>query len=107
MLLLAALACTSETPTHQSPPSFLSAARAVIPEAFTGTVTEVLDVPGYTYVRVASAGTEHWVVALSREVEVGDAIDVRPMGALSPFESKALDRTFDRVVFAIFTRSST
>lgn len=111
VLLATFLGCgTSEVTTQQasaSPPSFLTAARAAIPVPFTGTIVEVLDVPGYTYAHIADQeGRHRWVVSLGKDLTVDSLVDIRPFGELTTFYSKHADRHFDQMVFAIVTTRS-
>ncbi len=89
------------------PPSFLAAATSSTPEPFSGTVDEVLDVPGYTYAHIIEpSGEGRWAVTLGKELEAGTQVDVRPFGELQDFHSKHADRTFDQMIFATLTPRS-
>lgn len=89
------------------PPAFLTAAASSSPDPFTGTVAEVLDVPGYTYAHVVDdTGQGRWAVTLGKDLAVGTVVDVRPFGALEDFYSKRADRHFDQMIFAILTPGS-
>jgi len=84
-----------------SPPAFLRAARAVVPAPLGGSVLEVLQAGGYTYLRVdAGAEGARWVVVLAQQASVGDEVVIRPYGQLSHFASKRTGRTFDSLLFA-------
>ncbi len=69
---------------------------------FTGTVLQVLQVPSYTYLEVSSApGQSAWVATLKKEVAAGDDVVVRRIAEREHFPSRALGRTFDRLVFGV------
>lgn len=65
-----------------------------------GTVLETMDGGGYTYAQVELEDKDLWVAGPVTPLKVGDAVtlvDTAFMG--SNFPSKALDRTFDEIVF--------
>lgn len=64
-----------------------------------GTVVETLDAGGFTYVRLKTAAGEKWVVTSPVDVKVGSDVSVSSAMAVEKFESKALHRTFDNIVF--------
>src|SRR5206468_2033844 len=64
-----------------------------------GTVVETLDAGGFTYVRLKTAAGEKWVVTSPVDVKVGSDVSVSSAMAVGKFESKALHRTFDNIVF--------
>jgi hypothetical protein len=67
-----------------------------------GRVDQVLSAGSYTYARVISdAGSQRWVVTLSRGIAPGASVEVENMGTRRQFHSKRLRRTFDELVFGI------
>jgi hypothetical protein len=101
VVLIAASAASSPDSLASGPPTFLAAAVTSAPAPFTGTIDEVLDVPGYTYAHVIDDTEEgRWTVTLGRDLAVGTVVDVRPFGALEDFHSKRADRNFDHMIFA-------
>ncbi len=83
------------------PPAFLGAAAATVPDPFTGTVVELLDVDGYAYARVRTpAGQTRWTVSLGAGHPVGTVVEVVPFGALDDFRSRRAQRRFDHLIFA-------
>ncbi len=65
-----------------------------------GTALEVLDVPGYTYIRVGAAGSEgQWVAVTTANVKAGALVRVRSDTVMSNFESKTLGRVFASIHF--------
>jgi hypothetical protein len=66
--------------------------------SFSGEVLEVLNVPTYTYLRVRTPTAEEWVAVNTAEVKVGDKVTVAQQLVSEPFTSKALNRTFPRLV---------
>lgn len=66
----------------------------------TGTVLEAIDVEAYTYLRVKTREGEVWSAIPKAQVKKGAAVSLLPHTVMENFESKALKRKFDRVVFA-------
>jgi hypothetical protein len=66
----------------------------------TGTVLEAIEVEAYTYLRVKTPGGEIWSAVPKAQVKKGSAVTLVPQTVMENFESKALKRKFDRIVFA-------
>ena len=81
-----------------------------------GEAVEVLQVPHYTYVRVAfppaspdeggASESPIWVATLKKDVRVGAAVDVTLVASRSEFSSSALKRTFEKMFFGVVVKSS-
>jgi len=65
-----------------------------------GTVVETMNASGYTYVSVESGGKKQWAAVPATEVKVGDSVEVAPGMVMHNFSSKALNRTFESIVFS-------
>jgi hypothetical protein len=63
-----------------------------------GEVLEVLNVPTYTYMRIRTTTAEEWVAVNTAAVQVGQKVTVAQQLVSEPFTSKALNRTFPRLV---------
>lgn len=74
-----------------------SAAPAV--PSIRGTVLETMDAAGYTYLKLKTAEGETWAAVNESKVAVGDEVTVLQPMTMDGFESKTLNRTFDRIVF--------
>jgi hypothetical protein len=72
-------------------------------EQFGGRAQEVIQVNGYTYVRVAAPSGERWVVSLKKHVAAGDTLSVRAIGSAQQFHSRQLQRSFDVLWFGILS----
>lgn len=72
---------------------------------WSGVVTERIDGGGYGYLRVGEPG--RWVVGLDRGLDVGDRVDVRPVGVAEDFESRRTGRRFETLWFAVVQSSNT
>lgn len=64
-----------------------------------GTVAEIVDVPGYTYVQVKTVDGNVWVASPSVLVEEGDTVAFSTSMPMQNFYSKTLDREFPVLYF--------
>lgn len=68
--------------------------------ALSGTVREVIQVANYTYLRVEpKGGPEFWAAVTKATVDEGSAVSLDGAELMTNFESKELDRVFDRIYF--------
>jgi len=81
------------------PPGHPSTAPADIELANSGKVLEVIDSDMYTYLRVTSEKGPIWLAAYKTTVAKGATVKYSSGVAMSKFYSKALNRTFDLIVF--------
>ncbi len=65
----------------------------------TGTVEETLDASGYTYVRLKTTGGEVWAAVTQGVLAKGSEITIGNAMWMENFESKTLNRKFDRILF--------
>ena len=70
------------------------------PGPLSGKVVQTMDSGGYTYLLIESRGERRWVAINAAPVKVGDQVTVKPGATMVNFTSKALNRTFDRIVFS-------
>ena len=72
------------------------------PTAFSGTVAETIDASRYTYIRLDDgSGKEIWVAVPRTDLRVGEKVLFRGGDMmLENFNSKALNRTFEKIIFA-------
>ena len=95
-----------DSPAHGAPLG-ASAPAAVIPDApqpalatVSGVVEETLDASDYTYMRLRTeGGRETWAAITKSKVKKGDRVTVVNAMSMDGFESKTLNRKFDRIVF--------
>lgn len=112
LLVVTILSCTRKAPTdtqspkkqqHSSVPSAPTAAEP--PSAgltlgtVSGTVLETMDAAGYTYMRLKTPKGEIWAAVKKVAVEKGSEVTVVNAIPMDGFESKTLNRKFDRIVF--------
>ena len=66
----------------------------------TGEVLEIRDVPSYTYMRLKTKEGEVWAAVSTAPVKKGARVTLVNPKVMENFESKALGKKFDRIVFA-------
>jgi hypothetical protein len=67
--------------------------------AVAGEVLETQDVDGYTYLRLKTAQGETWAAVPTVAVKKGSKVAIDNPMVMNNFQSKALKKTFDKVVF--------
>lgn len=90
-----------QQPTAASPgPSAAGPASAEEAQAtVAGTVLETMDAAGYTYIRMKTPKGEIWAAVKKAVVKKGSEVTVVNAIPMDGFESKALKRKFDHIVF--------
>jgi len=69
--------------------------------ALSGTVLEAKDGGGYTYLRLRTKNGEVWAAVPAAQVKTGAEVSIADPQTMSGFKSKALNRTFDTIIFGI------
>ena len=64
-----------------------------------GKVLETVNAAGYTYLKVRTASGDVWAAVRQTDVKVGSNVTLDGQMVLDNFESKTLNRKFDRIVF--------
>ena len=83
-----------------SPASVPSPAPATSPAGgLSGTVLEIIDSAGYTYLRISTADGEKWAAVNQTKVAKGDRITVHDATLMKNFKSRTLNRQFDSIYF--------
>jgi hypothetical protein len=67
--------------------------------AVSGKVQEVLEVEGCTYLRLKTRDGELWAAISSAPVKAGADVTINDTNLMTNFESRKLNRKFDRIVF--------
>jgi hypothetical protein len=65
-----------------------------------GTVVETMNAAGYTYVQVDEKGQKIWVAVMETKVKKGDTVEFPDSPPMINFQSKSLNRVFDKIIFA-------
>jgi hypothetical protein len=55
---------------------------------------------GYTYAQVDEKGQKVWVAVMETKIKVGDSVEFPDSPPMVNFQSKSLNRTFDKIIFA-------
>lgn len=88
---------TSSVGVAQDAPT--SPAHATAGTQIEGSVSKVVDVPGYTYVEVQTADSTVWAAAPSVSVKAGDTVSFATGMEMHNFYSQTLEREFDVIYF--------
>jgi len=72
---------------------------SINPNAHRVQVEEVIQVSGYTYLRVKEGEKEHWLATTPKDVKSGDIVYFLNGMEMKNFESKELKRKFDTILF--------
>ncbi|MDH5693682.1 MAG: hypothetical protein OEZ47_11315 [Gammaproteobacteria bacterium] len=69
---------------------------------FEGTAMEVISMQasGYTYVHVQLKDKTEWVAGTNDQIKKGDKVSYDENAVMTDFQSRSLNRKFDRLVFA-------
>lgn len=101
-------AVTSATPAVAAPAAPAAAgtaapaaASAAVDVPLAGKVLQTMNGGGYSYIYIEQAdGNKKWVAVTQTVVKVGDQISFKPGMEMGRFESKALNRSFDSIIFS-------
>jgi hypothetical protein len=97
--------CYAETALPSPPAAQAAPKSAVTPAssdtpALKGRVVETFKSGGYTYINLEQNGKTNWVAVPDATVSVGQEIEVKPGSQMGRFTSKALNRTFESIIFS-------
>jgi hypothetical protein len=76
------------------------ATEAPAQKAVKGKVLESMSGAGYTYLLVEEGPDKTWVAIPESKVEVGQEVALQPGMVMKAFESKALNKKFDSIIFS-------
>jgi hypothetical protein len=77
-----------------------NASTVATPAKLDGKVVETFDGGGYTYICLEKDGKKAWAAVPATKVNLGDQIELQPGMPMPNFKSKALNRTFDNIIFS-------
>jgi hypothetical protein len=99
-----ALEAPAVPPSHPEMPTAAPSAAPAAPAApapLAGKVLQTMNGGGYTYIYIEQAdGKKVWVAVTQVTVKVGDQMSFKPGMEMGKFESKALNRSFDSIIFS-------
>jgi hypothetical protein len=87
----------SPAPLSQTPPAGIAAQEATL---LSGKVVETMNGGGYTYVSIEKNGKQAWFAVPMTEIKVGQEVTFRPGTEMGRFTSRALNRTFENIIFS-------
>ena len=65
-----------------------------------GKVVSTMNAAGYTYIEVEEKGKRLWVAVTEVKVKPGDEVEFPDSPPLENFQSKTLNRTFDKIILS-------
>lgn len=100
--LVAIPAFASPDATKPAAAKSASPAESVKSEApLTGKVLQTMNAGGYTYIYLEQkSGKKSWIAVTETPVKVGASMSFKPGMEMKNFESKALKRTFESIIFS-------
>jgi hypothetical protein len=106
-VLLACSGAATKAPASSQSPANLQAGQPALPATapgaedsqVTGTIAETMDAGGYTYVRLKTAHGEVWAAVNQAKLKAGSEVTIGNAMWMDQFESKTLNRRFDRILF--------
>jgi hypothetical protein len=88
-------------PSIPADPAQAAPAAPSNPQPLSGKVIQTMSAGGYSYVYIEQAdGKKVWVAVAQTPVTVGSEMSFKPGMEMGKFESKALKRTFDSIIFS-------
>ena len=80
---------------------FLASSAYAEKKEYTGTVQEIKNSGGYSYIKLVENKKEFWVAIKETKVVKGETIEVIGQMWMNNFKSKTLKKTFDKILFAV------
>ncbi len=108
-MLAFAMSCAKSAPQQPSTTQRPAAPAPVATNAnqLAGNVVETFNGGGYTYLRIATSSGEEWAAVPEAKIEKGANVVVDSQLTMEKFESKTLNRTFDRIIFGSIAGANT
>jgi hypothetical protein len=97
--LTAAVLLTCSLGAVAMPPGQGAPANAPAAAPLAGKVLETKDAAGYTYLRLKTANGEVWAAVPAAQVKVGADVTIANPQVMNGFQSRSLNKTFDRIIF--------
>ncbi|XOB63056.1 hypothetical protein ACMC56_04440 [Campylobacterota bacterium DY0563] len=79
---------------------FITSSLFALNEPHTVKILETKNAGAYTYIKVEEKGDTYWAAISKSNVKVGQTITIHEQVWMKQFKSKALDKTFDKILFA-------
>lgn len=69
-------------------------------------VLESINSGAYTYIKVEEKGEQYWAAIMKTPIKVGSSITIKEQVWMKNFKSKTLDKTFDKILFAMYPKKA-
>ncbi len=69
-------------------------------------VLESINSGAYTYLKVEEKGEQYWAAIMKTPIKVGSSITIKEQVWMKNFKSKTLDKTFDKILFAMYPKKA-
>jgi hypothetical protein len=99
LLVLASLSCREKEQEQQAQQQQQMQQGGVAADLHTVVVQEVIQATSYTYLKVKEADRDFWIAINKKEIEVGATISFAGALEMNNFQSKDLQRTFEKIYF--------
>ena len=96
-MTLASLSSLHAVAAEKTAPAAPSQSAAMSPSD--GKVISVLNASIYTYMELEASNKRFWIAAPTTKVKAGDRVRFVDSMVMENFNSKSLNRTFDRIIF--------
>ncbi|MCH7880268.1 MAG: SH3-like domain-containing protein [Proteobacteria bacterium] len=114
VLFIGLTACSDDSQLVDNPTQAVQASnstastRLATPTANTGTVKTIQNSGGYTYLEIDIDGKVFWMASPLSSVQPGEKVTWSDYAMMKNFTSKAIDRTFDQIMFVdkVFSTSA-
>ncbi|MDH3441315.1 MAG: hypothetical protein OEM63_11230 [Gammaproteobacteria bacterium] len=97
--IVGVVATINTSPTGVAQDAASSATQGVTADRVSGTITDIINVPGYTYVEVETTDGSVWAAAPGVSVLVGDTVSFTTGMPMKDFYSSSLQRRFEFIYF--------
>ena len=85
--------------SHSAQKSTAEELQQNLPSTIDGRITDIIDVPSYTYVEVETGNDKAWAAVPTTSVSIGDEVSFSAATPMEKFYSRTLDREFAVIYF--------
>lgn len=100
------MAAKADAAPNPAAPNPVAPSPAEDARQISGKVAETFNGGGYTYLRIATDRGDAWAAVPETKIAQGDPVTVDVQMMMEKFQSKTLNRTFDRIAFASLAGSA-
>ncbi len=70
-----------------------------------GKILELINAGGYTYLKLEEKNESYWAAIPESDLKVNDTIKIKEQMWMTDFESKSLNKVFDKILFASYSKN--